>query len=296
MMATSRSEIRAAASRPVSIVGQPASTVAEQGRMPIFLLVGGAVLLVVLVLSVGLFLAMRPTTPASGINPAPAATPVPTVVPTPAPDCYDAARERRQIQEFLGRGQISIAVGLAENTLAQNAPPLCGPARQALASLWYAASVETLFVAALPDDLLRQQPGARWSAIEEKADAYGVPKTERVAPMLVARRAYDRQDWPLAEAAAMRTWEADHTAFDAVRLRHDALRNRGGALAFRGTPQERAEGTRTLRLAHAIDTTWGLRLGVACGDLHTLGYADCDAVDGELNDPMLTYRGTAVGR
>src|SRR5438094_564933 len=51
--------------------------------------------------------------------------------------CTDLRQERGQIEDYLAKGQTSVAIALIETALSQEKPPPCGPTKSALVKAWY---------------------------------------------------------------------------------------------------------------------------------------------------------------
>jgi hypothetical protein len=200
--------------------------------------------------------------------------------------CSEAHAEREQIQDFLRRGQ-RVAIALAENVLVQQSPRLCAEARRALASLWYSASLDDLFLTPANDEALGPQTVLRWRTVEQRAEAFGLPRAERLPPTRVAQRAYAAGLWPLADAALREAFEAGELSLEGTQLRYATLTNWGYQLAFQRTPPQREQAVRLLATAQALATAYRLPSGEACLYLRQLGYADCTQPAPDVTDPML---------
>src|SRR5262249_5162595 len=124
-------------------------------------------------------------------------------------------------------------------------------------------------------------------ALEEKADGYGLAKTDRLPAMRVAARAWAAGLWVLADAAFKRAWAAGDVGAESVGLRYGILRNWGHQLAFGGNTQTRAQGVMLLATARAIGEAYNLPNGEACLDLQQLGYADCSQPAPDTSEPVL---------
>lgn len=210
--------------------------------------------------------------------------------------CDDGGQARAQVSGFLGKGQLELAVGLVEATLAQQSPPLCAEARAALAGLWYGASMDRLFSTPRPDWPGSQVEGQlveRWREIEGKAATYQVPQEGRWAPMTVAIRAYNAGLWALTDAAFRRAWMGGEVGAQAIQFRYDSLRNWGYHLAHGGGADERERAVRILATARAIADAFQLPKGEACQDLVVLGYADCREPLPDPQEPVLADSETA---
>jgi hypothetical protein len=205
--------------------------------------------------------------------------------------CDDASREQGQIGDFVARGRLDLAVGIAETKLAQQAPRLCESAQAALAGYWYTASMDNLFNIPRPDwpgSEVEQQMVARWLDIERQADLYAVPNDKRWAPMSTAVRAYNSELWALADAAFRKAWAKDETSGEMVLFRYNLLRNWGYNLAHKGGPDQRSLAERILATAQAVAERYSLPRLEACQDLVDLGNKDCGSVAPDANDPVLT--------
>lgn len=212
-------------------------------------------------------------------------------LPTDKP-CSDAPAETAQVRDFLARGQRGTAIALVEAALNQEGRTLCIGVKAALGGLWYRASIDDLFTTSSNDDFASRNAPLKWLAVERKADAFGVAKTERLAPMTVAERAYAAGAWPLADIAFRKAWEAGHIGVESAAFRYAALRNWGNHLAFRGQASSREEGIRLLVTAQAIARKYGLNTrGEACADIERLGYADCNEPPADSSDPLLMAAG-----
>ncbi len=201
--------------------------------------------------------------------------------------CSDLAQERKGVEGFLAKGQPALAIGLAESALAAHGGAACTDARRSLTLVWYRASMEQLLSTPGTEESASQQTPARWLAIEQKADQYAVARSERLSPMRVASRAYAVGNWPLADTAYKRAWEAGDVGLDTVGTRYAILRNWGRDLAFRHAAPSREQGVRLLATAQAIATAYKLPNGEACQDLRELGYDDCTQPTPDTLDPVL---------
>jgi hypothetical protein len=201
--------------------------------------------------------------------------------------CGEAHAEREQIQDFLRRGQPRVAIALAENVLVSQSPRLCAEARRALASLWYSASLDDLFLTPASDEALGPQTVLRWRTVEQRAEAFGLPRAERLPPTRVAQRAYAAGLWPLADAALREAFEAGELSLEGTQLRYATLTNWGYQLAFQRMPPQREAAVRLLATAQALATAYRLPSGEACLYLRRLGYADCTQPAPDTTDPML---------
>jgi hypothetical protein len=204
--------------------------------------------------------------------------------------CGELRGTTEQVRGLLSRGQLAVAVALAADALTQHAAPACPEAHAALARVWYAADVDDLLATAVDDEWLSRRTPTRWTAIESRADELGVPSQDRRHPMALARTAYDRGLWPLADAAFRRAWDAGEVGVGAVEFRHALLRNWGHRLAFRGPPGVREQGLGLLATAHAVAGFHALQTDVACADLRALGVADCAGTPADPGEPALTGR------
>jgi hypothetical protein len=204
--------------------------------------------------------------------------------------CDDLARPTQQVRDFLAKGNPSLATGMAESALEQRVPPPCPAAKQALALLWYRASLDVLLASPTSDAGVARQVSLRWLTIEQKADGYGLDRAERVASIEVARRAYAVRAWPLADTALRRAFEEGTPDAEAAGLRYGVLRNWAGDLAFRTSPPDRAQAIQLLATAQAIAAAYRLPHGEACLDLQQLGIADCSQPAPDQADPALVAR------
>lgn len=207
------------------------------------------------------------------------------------PKCDDAKSTVAQVSDFVGRGSLDLASGLAETKLAQQSPLLCDDAGQALSELWYNASMDALFATPRPDfpnNALDQQLVAHYLEIERQADAYGIVKEKRFAAMSIAGRAYSAGLWALSDAAFRRAWAADQAGDAPVSFRYALLRNWGYYLKTKGGPAALPLAVRVLATAQAIADRYNLTgQNEACSDLNQLGYVDCHNPTPDTTDPVL---------
>jgi hypothetical protein len=206
--------------------------------------------------------------------------------------CEPYTTQIDELSNLISAGQTNSAVNLARlyrDRHDQRKVHLCNFAYAAIASVEYLASKQ---------EILSRRPGVEaggamvsaWREAEQRASA---AKVRTDAPMTVFGEAMRAHMWELARAAFLKAWEQGTVGPEqrsTVMEYYAALRNGGGALAFRGTPQTRDQGVLRLATAHAIDTAYGLGSGVACLDMQALGYRDCSAISPDLADPVLVAR------
>src|SRR5581483_3141706 len=123
---------------------------------------------------------------------------------------------------------------------------------------------DQLFATPAADDAASREAAITWLAIEQKADSFGLARSERLSPMQVATRAYSVGMWGLADSAFRRAWEAGDAGIASVATRYAILRNWGHQLAFGGDGAARSRGVLLLATAQAIARTYDLPQGEAC--------------------------------
>lgn len=204
------------------------------------------------------------------------------------PSCSEAQPQVEQVQHYLASGQTGVALALAQTSLSQRQPPVCGQSQHALALLAYQAGIQQLYAVQRGDTGAAQQLPTRWQALEQQATTWGVPPDERTPAMTVATTAYDRGLWPLAAAAFRQAWQVGAVGAAQVDFYAATLRNWGHDLAFATPGRPDPKGVELLATANAIDGAYHLQSGVACADLHQLGIADCSQPAPDASDPVLS--------
>lgn len=201
----------------------------------------------------------------------------------------DMRIEIELVKAFIAKGQFASAGSAAEGYLGQANPEPNGTAKVTLASLWYVASLDSLLATPHKDPDSSRDAGNKWLEIEGTAGRLNLPREARLAPMVVAQRAYNAGLWPLAYAAFKEAWGAGSVGRGSVGFAYASLRNRGNELAFwpGSTAETREEGSRLLSTAHTIALAYGVENREALGDLKRLGYDECCLPVPDVSDPVL---------
>jgi hypothetical protein len=204
--------------------------------------------------------------------------------------CVTLEDRTDEVRDLLSSGRLVPAVDLATGTLAGSTASACPAAHGILAQLWYEAALDSILATTPGDSTLAARTPARWTEVEARADSLGVPASGRRPAMQVARAAYDRGLWQLADAGFRRGADDGAPGVESVEFRHALLRNWGRQLAAENTLAGREQGLGMLATAHAIARTYDLRTDVACTDMRALGIADCAKTVPDPSEPTLAGR------
>lgn len=191
-----------------------------------------------------------------------------TVMRRNATRCWTYSDDIQTIQRLADSGRFSSAAALANLDLSDPARPVCPQPHTALEQLWYTASIEGLLGAA-PTSPLDPSPALAWQSIERRADALGLPTSERTSPLTIFTQAYNRQEWGLARAAFLHAWGrlVGPSDLSEVEAYYSTLRNLGRALWAQASPAPRHSGLVMLSTARAISDVYSLKRGEATSDL-----------------------------
>lgn len=189
--------------------------------------------------------------------------------------CYPYTSEISTLQKLVSQGAVSLAASLAKADLISRVKRPCPAGYQAIAGIWYSASMTGLLSSPAVNPLDRSTV-LTWRSIEKRANDLGIPVTGRYSATTVFAMAFNNQDWWLALAAFQEAWDqglVGHADLASIDKDYAANYNEARALERLKTPEAMREMGPRYATAAAISARYRLG-GEAAAALARLYGAD----------------------